>query len=110
MMLNAEYLILQNGRKVYRVSKSRYRRCERIRNYILRENYERGTEIWLLKFKAMSKFKADERTINEALYRWRGWYYDAGVCHRPIEAFIRDAEQQERAVKIDIVHNQTIRL
>ena len=109
-MLNADYLILENGKKVYRVSKSRYRRCERIRNYILRENYERGTEIWLLKFKAMSKFKADERTINEALYRWRGWYYDAGVRHRPIEAFIRDAEQAERAVHIDIVENQTIRL
>lgn len=109
-MLNAEYLILPNGRKVYRVSKSMYRRCERIRNYILRENYERGTEIWLLKFKAMSMFKADERTINQALYNWKNWYYDACVRHRPIEAFIRDAEQQERAVKIDIVHNQTIRL
>lgn len=109
-MLNADYLILENGKKVYRVSKSRYRRCERIRNYILRENYERGTEIWLLKFKAMSKFKADEQTINDALYHWRWWYYDAGVRHRPIEAFIRDAEQQERAVHIDIVENQTIRL
>ena len=109
-MLNAEYLILLNGRKVYRVSKAKYLRCEKIRNYILRENYERGTEIWLLKFKAMSKFKADERTINEALYRWRWWYYDAGVRHRPIEAFIRDAEKEERKVNIDIVHNQTIRL
>lgn len=109
-MLNADYLILPNGRKVYRVQKAKYLRCEKIRNYILRNHYERGTEIWLLKFKAMSMFKADERTINKALYRWRGWYYDAGVRHRPIEAFIRDAEQQERAVKIDIVHNQTIRL
>lgn len=103
-MLNAEYLILPNGRKVYRVSKSRYRRCERIRNYILRENYERGTEIWLLKFKAMSKFKADERTINEALYRWRGWYYDAGVRHRPIEAFIRDHERELHTPKVVIVN------
>jgi len=103
-MLNAEYLILPNGRKVYRVSKSMYRRCERIRNYILRENYERGTEIWLLKFKAMSKFKADERTINKALYRWRGWYYDAGVRHRPIEAFIRDHERELQTPKVVIVN------
>lgn len=109
-MLSAEYLILPTGKKVYRVSKNKYHRCERIRNYILRENYERGTEVWLLKFKAMSKFKADERTINEALYRWRRWYYDAGVRHRPIEAFIRDAEKEERRVKVAVVHNQTIQL
>lgn len=102
-MLNAEYLILPNGRKVYRVTRAKYRKCERIRNYILRENYERGTEIWLLKFKAMSMFKADEHTINQALYRWRNWYYDAGVRHRPIEAFIRDAEEEEKKVKIKIV-------
>lgn len=104
-MLNAEYLILPNGRKVYRVSKAKYLRCEKIRNYILRDNYERGTEIWLLKFKAMSKFKADEHTINQALYNWKNWYYDACVRHRPIEAFIRDHERELQEPKVVIVEN-----
>ena len=107
-MLNADYLILPNGRKIYRVSKAKYLHCEKIRNYILRNNYERGTEIWLLRFKAMSMFKADEYTINQALYRWKKWYYDAGVRHRPIELFIRDAEKQQRAVGIDFVENQAV--
>lgn len=102
-MLNAEYLILPNGRKVYRVSKTKYLRCEKIRNYILRNHYERGTEIWLLKFKAMSMFKADERTINQALCKWKNWYYDAGVRHRPIEAFIRDHERELRTPKVVVV-------
>ncbi len=104
-MLNAEYLILPNGRKVYRVPKRKYLRCEKIRNYILRDNYERGTEMWLLKFKAMSKFKTDEHTINQALYNWKNWYYDACVRHRPIEAFIRDHERELHEPKVVIVEN-----
>lgn len=103
-MLNAEYLILPNGSKVYRVQKAKYLRCEKIRNYILRNHYERGTEIWLLKFKAMSMFKADEHTINQALYNWKNWYYDACVRHRPIEAFIRDHERELQTPKVVIVN------
>ena len=102
-MLNTDYLILPNGRKVYRVQKSKYLRCEKIRNYILRNHYERGTEIWLLKFKAMSMFKADENTINQALYKWKNWYYDAGVRHRPIEAFIHDHKRELRTPKVVVV-------
>jgi len=103
-MLNAEYLILPNGRKVYRVSKAKYLRSEKIRNYILRENYERGTEVWLLKFKAMSKFRANEQAINQALYNWKNWYYDACVRHRPIEAFIRDHEKELQTPKVVIAN------
>ena len=103
-MLNTDYLILPNGRKIYRVSRAKYKRCEKIRNYILRNHYERGTEIWLLKFKAMSMFKADEQTINQALYKWKNWYYDAGVRHRPIEAFIRDHERELRTPKVVVVN------
>jgi hypothetical protein len=103
-MLNADYLILPSGRKVYRVQKAKYLRCEKIRNYILRNHYERGTEIWLLKFKAMSKFRANEQSINQALYNWKNWYYDAGVRHRPIEAFIRDHEKELQTPKVVIVN------
>lgn len=106
-MLNADYLILPNGRRIYRVSKAKYRKCEKIRNYIFRENYERGTEMWLLRFKAMSMFNVDEKTIDQALYRWRHWYYDAGVRHRPIEAFIRDAELEKEKVQI-VVNDMTV--
>lgn len=90
-----EQLKLPNGELVTKVDKDEYLLCEKIRNYILRMNYEIGLPIWICTYRAAKKFNVPEAYATKALRQWRKWYYDNGLRHRPLELFIQEVEQQK---------------
>ncbi len=85
-----ERMRLPSGEIVHRVDKEEYLLCEKIRNYILRLNYEFGIPIWICTFRAAKKFNVTENYAKKALRQWRRWYYENGLRHRPIELFIQE--------------------
>lgn len=106
---NAKYIRLRDGLLVKKVSKNLYFKCEQIRNYIYRTNYERGISIEMLSLKAQCLFKVNENMVHRALHEWKNWCYGGGVRHRPIEMFIEDDKkrlQSENELKINIQHKQ----
>jgi hypothetical protein len=106
---NAKYIRLRDGSLVKKVRKSLYFKCEQIRNYIYRTNYERGISIEILSLKAQCLFGVDDNMVYKALYEWKNWCYGAGVRHRPIEKFIEDdinRLQSENELKIEIKNKQ----
>lgn len=94
-----ERLTFPDGSVCCKVSKEKYLRYEQIRNYILRNEFEKNAKRWLLIYRAMSKFRADEDEIDAALHEWKDWYYDNGVRHRPIEAFFDDFKKEQQLDK-----------
>lgn len=106
---NAKYIRLRDGSLARKVSKNLYFKCEQIRNYIYRTNYERGVSIEILSLKAQCLFKVDELMVKKALHDWKGWCYGGGVRHRPIEKFIEDdieRLQLENKLEIKIENKQ----
>lgn len=102
---NAKYIRLRDGSLAKKVSKNLYFKCEQIRNYIYRTNYERGVSIEILSLKAQCLFKVDDVMVKKALHDWKGWCYGGGARHRPIEMFIEDNKrriEEENKVKISI--------
>lgn len=102
---NAKYIRLRDGSLSKQVSRSLYLKCEQIRNYIYRTNYERGISIDMLSLKAQCLFGVDEQMVKKALNNWKNWCYCGGVRHRPIEMFIEDDKrriEEENKVKINI--------
>lgn len=88
--------IIHNGKTFLVVDEERYRLCEKIRNYILRERYERGTAWWLLYQKATCNFDVTESYCRMAIKEWRTWCYGNGVRHKPIELIIEEHINQQK--------------
>lgn len=95
-MKKAQYrqITLQSGEVVTLVDKEKYLLCEKIRNWILRLNYEQRVPKWMAIMKAAKKFGVPESYARTALSQWKHWCYDNGIRHRPLELFIADNEQQ----------------
>lgn len=114
-MIDYDRILLPNGKIAFRVSATKYRRYENIRNYILRTHYERGISLRYAKLKAMCLFDVDEKDISTALNKWKSWYFVRnGACirHRPIELFIEDHKEKadsEKRVKDEIKRQEKIR-
>jgi len=89
-----EKMRLPNGKTVIKVDKEEYLLCEKIRNYILRMNYELRLPVWMCVLRASKKFGIPDSYAVKALRQWKKWYYNNGLRHRPIELFIK--EEKER--------------
>lgn len=81
---------------VYKVDRERYLMSEKVRNWVLRLNYEQGIPVWMGSYRAAKKFGVSLSYVNSALYQWKKWYYDNGVRHRPMELFIEEDKQKRK--------------
>lgn len=96
-----EYLTLPNGKVIYRVSHRHYVRCEHIRNYILRTNYETGENIETLKVRACKLWHTSMYNVEAALKDFHKWYYTDGNRHIPIERMI-EQDKCQRMFQISV--------
>lgn len=100
-----EYITLPNGKTIYRVSHRHYVRCEHIRNYILRTNYETGESIERLKVRACKLWHTSMYNVEAALKDFQNWYYTDGNRHIPIERFI-EQDKSRRFYEVSVEHNE----
>lgn len=94
------------NRKIYtRVSEEKYRLAERIRNYVLRTNYETGEDKVFLSIRAVKLFTVGIDVVEEAIKEYPKWFYGNGIVHKPIEDFIAADKQKQKQTqpKIHIV-------
>lgn len=81
---------LIDGTLAIQVDKDRYELSEKVRNWVLRLNYEQGIPKWMAVYRAAKKFGVTESYVKTAIIHWRKWCYGAGVRHRPLELFIEE--------------------
>ena len=96
MTEECKQVIHPNGDVTVKIPRERYERMYKVRNFILRNEYENGySRHWMI-LRAMKEFDCSESFCRTAIKDFTKYHFGEGIRFRPIEYYIEE-DKRKRA-------------